>query len=107
MKNQKAVQEKLELSNKEMAKDVDQSAKHAVTLENELIQQSEKYAKLKKSSQQLQYQIDNLKISKEQQTLSHQEKLKEYQDIESELEHVKKVVHEKDIALTKYVTQND
>ena len=51
MKNQKAVQEKLELSNKEMAKDVDQSAKHAVTLENELIQQSEKYAKLKKSSQ--------------------------------------------------------
>ena len=50
LKNAKQVQDKLEQKNKEMVKDMEQSSKHAGTLENELIQQSEKYASLKKQS---------------------------------------------------------
>jgi len=44
----------------------------------------------------LQYQIDNLKISKEQQTLASSEKLTE---ADEELARLKKVIQEKDIAL--------
>ena len=39
--------------------------------------------------------------------MAHEEKLKEYSDIEGELERVNKIVQEKDVALKKYVAQND
>ena len=92
LKNSRQMQDKLELVIKEKTKEVSQSAKQASTFETELIQQQEKHAALKKKSQQLQYTIDNLKISKEQQALAHEEKLKDQTENENEVDRLNKVV---------------
>jgi peptidoglycan hydrolase CwlO-like protein len=66
---QSQLRESLELKLKDTQADLQHSDKQVGQLESQLQESTERNASLKKHSQQLQMQMDNLKITKEQQFL--------------------------------------
>ena len=67
----------------------------------ELNAQTEKYNQLKKHSKEMALQIDNLKISKEQQALKLKEQVKISGELETQIDSMTRKIEEKEAELTR------
>ena len=77
------VQEKMKEREKQLIADIQTNLKTNQTLDAELNNKIERYNLLKKHSQELAIQIDNVKISKEQQALKNKEQIKAAAELEA------------------------
>jgi len=101
------VSEKLKEREKQLNADIQSNLKTMQALDAELATASDKHARLKKHSQELALQIDNLKISKEQQALKIKEHLKVVAELEAQAEALQHKLAEKDAELAKVKSSNN
>merc|ERR1719336_1569920 len=92
----KQVQEKLKECEKELNADAQRNLKAMQSYDAELTSQTEKYNQLKKHSTEMALQIDNLKISKEQQALKLKEQVKQCGELEAQIDSLSRKLEEKD-----------
>ena len=74
-------------------------------LDTELNNKTERYNQLKKHSQELAIQIDNLKISKESQALKNKEQMKAAAELEAQIESLTRKLEVKDNEISKQKNQ--
>ena len=100
----KQVQEKLKEREKELNADAQRNLKAMQSYDAELTSQTEKYNQLKKHSKEMALQIDNLKISKEQQALKLKEQVKQCGELEAQIDSLSRKLEEKDAEVSKQKT---